>query len=125
MRARLYFAFIFVAGVTTTTRYVHTPAIYSKFRQAEMEIALIWTATRLSDRNEGGLLDDLIELTQPANYLKNVGKGEAPVDPWGRPYLYRKGVDDYYGFLVWSEAEKEGDDRDDIRWEWTRRRARR
>lgn len=87
----------------------------SKVDQAKTEIITIKDAIGLYAGKNGGYPETLVELTTPFNYLKNVDKGENPVDPWGRPYEYVVDDNEEDGFIVWSRGEKQDDESDDIR----------
>jgi len=114
----LYFVLIIVVSVTTTTRRVGPPSAHAgRDAQAKTEIQNIRDIIQFYAQEKGNLPNELSDLTQPGdNYLKNVGDGGIPVDPWQREYRYARGEsnnDD--GFVIWSLGKEEGDETDDIR----------
>ena len=78
----------------------------SKLDQARTEITQMKQAVALYARKNHGFPDELSDVTQLGDHL---------IDPWGRPYRYRKEVDNEDGFLIFSEGKTERDDFDDIR----------
>ncbi len=86
----------------------------SKVNQARNEIANMKDVIQLVAQQQGSTPDSLEEVTQTGK-LKNVAKGEVPLDPWSRPYQYEKTTETDEGFVLWSTGAEESDETDDIR----------